>query len=596
MARITIEIDSKGAVKSIENVENALEKADRDVVKLEKDAKKTGNSLRKTFNKSLAGSIAGVFAGIGAGLLVRGLVRIADEMTSVNARIRTVTESQEEYNLAAEQLFQISQRTGTQLLSNATSFAKLNGAIKEIGGSTLETLGVVETLNKAFVINGSTAQEISSVMLQFAQAMGSGELRGEELRAVLEGNAFFARELAKALNTNIAGLRKMAEAGKLTTKVLLDAFPKIKETVDKTFLEIPVTVQRAMTEVENSVKRAVGLINEETQSSKALAAGIQEIARSIENNQEAISNFVIGIAKVTDAALRAFSFVSNSIGVFIGVSIDLFNRLAQRAEIVFFTIKTTAQTEIAIIGNSIATMVTNAIQLLNKLPKVNIELDNAIVQKLQSIQAPAENLAEGIRRINTEYQALREEISAQAEEYAKAAKVAITGNKETEKSAKKVGEEQQKVAKKVADTIIVFDKVSGTYRTISAAAVTSIAKQEKAWDSLGQGGQAAVKTIEDSLQRLTSKTYTVTIDVNENRTSTGSSSGGVSAGSSARTPSSSAAAPTGSSTAPTSNASNSTVDININNTSTGESALVTGTRQSVDALSRILGNRERFAS
>ncbi len=593
MARITIEVDTKQSVKAIEAIENALEKADVDVIKLEKDAKKTGKSIRNTFNKRLAGSVAGVFAGISGAIAVRGLVRIADEMTSVNARIRTVTSSTEEFNLAAEQLFQISQRTGTQILSNATSFAKLNGAIKGIGGQTGDTLSVVETLNKAFVINGSTAQEISSVMLQFAQAMGSGELRGEELRAVLEGNAFFARELAKALGVNIAGLRKMAEAGKLTTRTLLDAFPKIKETVDKTFKEIPVTVSRAMTEVENAVKRSVGIINEESGASLSLAANIQQIARAIEENQASISGFAEGIAVLISGAITGFSALSNIIGVVVGAAITLFSFFAQQAEIAFFAIKTSALTAFAAIGQIAADTLENSIKLLNEIPGVEIDVPTEIVQRLREIEEPTESIVDGIKRISEEYTNLRVSVAEQAKEYAKSAKEAITGNKKAEDSAKKVAEEQKNIAKKVAETTIIFDKATGTYKTISAAAVTSIGKQTQAWDKLGKGGQDAVKTIEQSLQRLTSKTYTVTIDVNERGgTRTSGPSGGVSR--SAPRPSNTTSGPaTSASTA--GGASNSVVDINLS-VNGGRQVALQGSQQSVADLQRAFAEQERFAA
>jgi tape measure domain-containing protein len=259
-----------------------------------------------------------VSAGVAAAAYYANEVRkIADEYTNLNSRIKLVTDSEEETVAVRERLYKISQETGSAYASNADAFAKLARNMRDLGKGSGETLDAVDLVNKSLTINGSTTEMASSFMLQFSQAMGSGVLQGDEFRSMMENNGYFASELAKALNVDIAGLRAMSKAGELTTSVLTKAFPKMAEAVNSEFSKIAPTTQRALMTLENAYKRIIDESNQASGGTGKIAKSITDLAETMDQNREGISSFfsfIIDMAAGATDKLAKLSQIIINIG------------------------------------------------------------------------------------------------------------------------------------------------------------------------------------------------------------------------------------------------------------------------------------------
>jgi hypothetical protein len=86
------------------------------------------------------------------------LIGAADELNTLNARIRLVTNSTEEYNRAQVALFDLAQRTRSSLGSTIELYARIAQSTKDskVGQETL--LSVVQTINQAVQLSGASAQ------------------------------------------------------------------------------------------------------------------------------------------------------------------------------------------------------------------------------------------------------------------------------------------------------------------------------------------------------------------------------------------------------------------------------------------------------
>jgi tape measure domain-containing protein len=241
------------------------------------------------------------------------LLRIADQYAGIDARLKLVSDSADDFLDIQNGLYKISQDTGTLYSSNADSYAKLATAFRDIGADSKETLSATEMINKSLIINGSNSEMASSFMMQFAQAMGSGVLQGDEFRAMLESNSYFAKLLAKALDTNIAGLREMSKDGKLTSNVLRSAFPKMVDEINQAFGEMPKKVDMAMNEVSNAFGRVINETNKATGGTSKVAEAISELARTIEQNGPTIREF---FADTANLAAKSLDFVARFLNTF----------------------------------------------------------------------------------------------------------------------------------------------------------------------------------------------------------------------------------------------------------------------------------------
>ena len=82
------------------------------------------------------------------------------------------------------------------LRENAALYAKLAPAMQRIGANTAATNQVVDAFGKSLRIGGATAMEAASATIQFAQAMASGKLAGDEFRAISEASPRFLKAIA----------------------------------------------------------------------------------------------------------------------------------------------------------------------------------------------------------------------------------------------------------------------------------------------------------------------------------------------------------------------------------------------------------------
>lgn len=294
--------------KDIANAQVALKKRIAEV-------KGETGSLEGTFRK-LGGTIIGVLAVRQLASYGAELLKMADQYTGIDARLKMVSESSGDFLYIQKELYRISQETGTEYTSNADSYAKLAMSFKDLGADSKETLSVTELVNKSLIINGSNSEMASSFMLQFAQAMGSGVLQGDEFRAMLESNSYFAKLLAKALGINIAGLRQMSKDGKLTADVLRTAFPKMAEEIDKAFAEMPKKVDMAMNEVRNAFGRVVNETNQASGGTSKVAEAVSELAKTIERNGPTIRDFFADTANLASSSLDFVSRFLNTFSAF----------------------------------------------------------------------------------------------------------------------------------------------------------------------------------------------------------------------------------------------------------------------------------------
>lgn len=272
------------------------------------------------WNQSLLSSnnlLRGAALGIGIGMMARysaQITGIADQYAQLDAKIRLTVNSDQEATQVQEKLYQISQKSGTAYTANADAYAKLGMQLKEVGIKGEETVGIVDLVNKSLIVNGSNTEMASSFQLQFAQAMGSGVLQGDEFRAMLESNGYFAGLLAKELGTNIAGLRKMSKEGELTSEVMLKAFPKMAEEVNAAFSKIPMTVGRAKQILNNVFESLVNDSNKAAGGTSKIADSFIGLAQVIEANREPLTEMIAGMinlgASAVDVAVNIGKFVA----------------------------------------------------------------------------------------------------------------------------------------------------------------------------------------------------------------------------------------------------------------------------------------------
>ncbi|HIF5500078.1 TPA: tape measure protein [Pasteurella multocida] len=250
------------ATLSVEFKSIGIDRTNKDLSKLQGSAGRVEKHI-----ESLVKTIGRLKSLLAAGLGIQGIstiIQMTDKMTALNAQIKFVTSSTQEFNKVQHELFDIAQRTRSDLEATATLYTKSARALQNYGYSQQQLLGFTETLNKAMAVGGVKAEQQASALFQLSQALSSGKLAGDELSTILDSAPIIAETIANYMNVSIGNIKELGKQGKITSKVIIEAFTKSGEKINEKFKEMPITFGQATTLLQNSMAWWVDSLNTST--------------------------------------------------------------------------------------------------------------------------------------------------------------------------------------------------------------------------------------------------------------------------------------------------------------------------------------------
>lgn len=239
--------------------------------------------------QTIAGAVTGLTFGAG---LFKSIASTADEYSNLNARVKLVSDSGEQAKTTFSSVAAMASQSGQQISATAELYTRLARSLRGAASQT-ELLRVTETISKAAVVSGATAEESSAAIIQLSQGLASGVLRGEEFNSVSEQMPRIMDMLAKSLGKTRGELRAMAADGKLTTEVVFRALKDGAADIDAEFAQMPLTIGRAVTELANAWTGYVGGADSALGSSRALAGIISGLAGNLDTLMTAVTGVAV---------------------------------------------------------------------------------------------------------------------------------------------------------------------------------------------------------------------------------------------------------------------------------------------------------------
>lgn len=280
--------------------------------KLESTVRSSSAKINSSL-KSISGAAnlaKGAFAAIAFGNVTRSTIELADAMTNMRSRIRLVTDSSEEAARVQQRLMDVANRTRTDFAAIGTIYARVGRSADELGLSQERLIGFAETLSQALKVSGATTAEAESAILQLSQALGSGQLRGEEFRSLMENGGRAAKALADGIGVPLGALRELAFQGKLTSDIVIRALESQAGVIQKEFDGMSVTVGDAMTVLQNAIAETIGKMNESTGATDQLSQTVLALANRVKDpafieGLKSVAAAVVEIARVSIEAASA---------------------------------------------------------------------------------------------------------------------------------------------------------------------------------------------------------------------------------------------------------------------------------------------------
>lgn len=249
-----------------------------------------GSAAGRTAGSGIA--LKGALGGIAAALSVRELANYADAATNLANRLRLVTTGEADRVATAAALFDISKRTRSDAAATAELYVKLRQSNDALNLSTTQTQNVTEAFALALKASGADAATATGAIRQFAQAMASGALKGDEFVTISEAAPVVLQLLQKDLGKTRAELMAMKEAGELTGGMIAHALLKNLDSLRTSAAASTSTIADGFTSIRNSIVKTVGASSDMATASKNVAQGLAGIGTFIEDNGPILGQLV----------------------------------------------------------------------------------------------------------------------------------------------------------------------------------------------------------------------------------------------------------------------------------------------------------------
>lgn len=319
------------ANKALNTFNSSMNKANSSMARGASNASRLSASMGKLksggFN--LVNLASGLYILERAFNMVKNISTAADESKSAVARIGLYNESPYSNEEIYKGVYDVAQNTRSDLGATSDLMNRiLVSRAMEGPGAPERALGVTETINKAMVAGGSTAEESKRALLQLSQGLSSGTLQGDELRSIREQAPYLMDILAQGLGEvdekfkglGIGDMKELGAQGELTSERLIEAFEAMSDKVNADFEKMPRTFGQNMTVIGNTMKywlylmsQAGGALDTINQKATELANYLQS-SKGFEMLEKIAGVLDVIVSIISSAADWIFGFINDALG------------------------------------------------------------------------------------------------------------------------------------------------------------------------------------------------------------------------------------------------------------------------------------------
>ncbi|WP_182342568.1 tape measure protein [Comamonas koreensis] len=403
-----------------------LAQASREADKYAKDmlrASASNSAAEKSFRalNTAANAVSAALSIIGVGFGAREIITQIDGYTKFTAQLKLATKGASDYSAAMASVQRISTDAQQGIGELGTLYARIANGTASLNLSQQKLSDITETVALSLKVSGATASEASSAMLQLSQAFASGVLRGEEFNSVNEAAPRLMKALADGLGVPVGALRKMAEAGQLTSAVLAESLPKALGKLREEAESVQ-TISGAFTVLKNNIMLMVGAQATASGATKGFASGINLLA----NNLDVLATVGGAVALVLGARFTA-SIAST------GVAFAASTIQAARYQLTLASmagVSTTAATGLLSLGGA-ARGVSAAMAFLGGPLGTILTVAGAATAAFYTFRDSSESLVKSIGGLNQPLEELKKKLDALPAEKQIVIKMAIQDEQKT---------------------------------------------------------------------------------------------------------------------------------------------------------------------
>ena len=203
----------------------------------------------------------------------------------------------------------------------AKSVATVAMTAKNVFPDPRQTVPFMEGIQKLFAIGGTGRQQQGDALLQLTQALGKGNLQGDEFRSISEAAPLIEQMVSKEMGVTQGQLKDLSSKGLVTADILRDAILNNMDEINEKFSKMPMTWEGAMAQMKNTALMAFQPLFDvisNIANSKAMVGLMQGITAILPEIGAVAGTIVNIVAQMGGAVYEVVS----GIGGFVGEVID----------------------------------------------------------------------------------------------------------------------------------------------------------------------------------------------------------------------------------------------------------------------------------
>lgn len=411
---------------------------------------------------------------LGGAVVATDILRMADQMTLLTARIKSATRSSEEFSVAFRGLAASSRATGTDLSAAVDVFQRLSFSRDEIGATVDEMVNFTATVQKLGVVSGASTQALQAGLTQLGQGLSAGILRAEEFNSILENIPAVGKQIADEFGVTVGQLRNLVLEGEVLSEDVFAAILNSQQKVNDEFEKMPLTVGRAFGQLRQDLAISIAGLNDVTDATGALAItisklgdvalGIGNIFKSvfgaIKLIMSSLSALVLGLI---EGILKSINFVIEQLNRIPSIDIGKLDSAQTFEDLRIGALKSGTQS-----GNEILSGISGAVGNIDDLFTGREERDSSqsVIKELSKDYA---DLAKGLSNASDKTKKLKD------------------ANKDMLQSIKEVQRAERERANEIGDTLFELGRGYTSLRDVALKALDDILRS---MFRLSQGGTA----------------------------------------------------------------------------------------------------------
>lgn len=308
-------------------------------VKLLTDNFKKGSASVKSYLRSMQMQFMSFAAAVGGGAIglsnfVSKLIETAKETSRVNIALKNVSKSTEEYAAHQQFVVGLSKKYGVQVNSLTSGFAKFKAAADISNMALSDQYKIFESVSRAAVAFGLSADDQKGVFLALSQMMSKGKIQAEELRLQMAERLPVAiQAMAKATGLSVEEMDKLMKQGKLYAS---DVLPRFAEALDEM---IPnVDTDNLMTSLNRLSNVFVDLVKkwDIEEKFKSIVDVVSRLLGVLANNAKTVFTGlqILITTGLGNAVYRVFKSIGNNYDKIVAASVKAQDTLKNRQEAV----------------------------------------------------------------------------------------------------------------------------------------------------------------------------------------------------------------------------------------------------------------------